>query len=340
MLARGFGGAERYYVDLTRALAERGHDVLAISHSGSAAANMLARLPGIQQHVVSALGKWDPFVTRKIRNIITTHQPELVQAHLARGAYITGRITSQLNLPLLVHTHNFVNLKYYKNVDKFIPCTNAQYQYLIRNGVSADKIQLIRNFSAFKPVAKAHGGRAVKKIVAHGRFVHKKGFDLLLRSFAAIPNDNVALHVAGDGPERRSTMQLARQLHLEDKVYFPGWQNNIRDFLLQGDLFVLPSRDEPFGIALLEAMACGIPVISTLCHGPLEILDESVAYLCRPNDVVSLTDAMKTAIQDVQGRSAKAQAALKLFQEHYSTDKAVNQWEALYRQMLTPSGAL
>ena len=332
MLAKGFGGAERYYVDLAIVLAERGHDVLAISHQGSPAAKMLAEIPGIQAHCVTVLGKWDPFIAGKIRTIIAEHKSEGVQAHLARGAFIAGKITRKMHIPLFAHTHNLIKLKYYKNVDKFIVSTNVQSQYLIDKGITADKIQLIRNFSAFKPVSATQCRQSVQKIVAHGRFVHKKGFDILLRSLAAIPNDNVELHIAGDGPERESMLTLARQLELKDKVYFPGWQNNIRNFLLQGDLFVLPSREEPFGIALLEAMACGIPMISTLCHGPLEILDETVAYLCKPDNVESLAQAMKTAIQDGMGRTAKAQTALTLFQQHYAIDKAANQFEALYRQ--------
>jgi len=334
MLAKGFGGAERYYVDLVQALAEKGHDVLAISHTDAAAAKMLDGIPGVQQHCVSVLGKWDPFVLRKMRAMITAHKAELVQAHLARGAFIAGKITRRLHIPLLVHTHNFVKLKYYKAVDTFIPCTNVQHQYLVNAGIAPDKIRLIRNFSAFKPVEKAHCGQAVKKIVAHGRFVHKKGFDLLLKSFAAIPNDDVQLHIAGDGPERGSMLRLAQRLGLAKQVHFPGWQHDIREFLLQGDLFVLPSRDEPFGIALLEAMACGVPIVSTLCHGPLEILDESVACLCAPDDAKSLSDALKTAMQDTEGRAAKAQAALKLFQTHYSIDRAVDQFETLYRETL------
>ncbi len=334
MLTKGFGGAERYYIDLTTALAERGHDVLAISHSGSISEKILNKISGVNQRSVSVLGKWDPFIARKVLDIVADNGAALIQAHLARGAFIAGKVTHKLNIPLLVHTHNFVNLKYYKNVDKFIPCTKAQYQYLIDNGITADKIRLIQNFSAFNPVDNISCNRSIKKIVAHGRFVHKKGFDLLIKSFANIQNNDMALFIAGDGPERASTIRLASRLNLQDRVHFPGWQNDIRRFLLQGDLFILPSRDEPFGIALLEAMSCGIPVVSTKCHGPIEILDESVAYLCEIDSVASLTQAIKTAVADPQGRLSKAQAALALFQEHYAIDKAVIEFEALYTQAL------
>ena len=333
MFAKGFGGAERYYIDLATALAKRGHDVLAISHKGSVSEEILEGTREIKQESVSLLGKWDPFVAGKVRDAISIHKSELVQAHLARGAFIAGKVTSNLKIPLVVHTHNFVNLKYYKHVNKFIPCTNAQREYLINNDVAQKKIKLIRNFSAFIPVNEVTCNSEVRKIVAHGRFVHKKGFDLLLNSFATIPGD-IELFVAGDGPEREATIQLASRLNLQDRVHFPGWQDDIQSFLKTGDLFVLPSRDEPFGIALLEAMACGVPMVSTLCHGPLEILDESVAYLCEVDNEESLRQSLKTAIVDQNGRQAKAQAALTLYKEHYYIDKAVAQFEDLYKQTL------
>lgn len=335
MLAKGFGGAERYYIDLSRALCERGHDVLAICHKRSLSKSLLEQIAGINVRPISIFAKWDPFAVKKVSNMITDFKPEVVQAHLARGAFIGGKVTSKQALPLLVHTHNFINMKYYKNVDKFIPATHAQVNYLKANGIAENNIRLIRNFSAFPAIDNSQLKPQVKKIVSHGRFIHKKGFDLLVRSFARLNDPDIELHIAGDGPEKQAVANLVSELNIDAKVHFPGWQDDIRSFLLQGDLFVLPSRDEPFGIALLEAMACGIPMVATQCHGPVEILDESVAYLCEVNNVDSLTGALETALRDPQDRLSKTQQALELFKERYSIDRAVIQFEELYREMLS-----
>ncbi len=334
MLAKDFGGAERYYVDLSSKLAARGHELIAISHAGSVAGRLLQATPGIEHYAVSVLGSWDPFIVQKISAILARHQPEVVQAHLARGAHIAGKATAKLQIPLLAHTHNFIKLKYYKQVDTFIPATRAQYDYLLAHGITAEKIRLIRNFSAFPPVAEIKPRKEVKTLVSHGRFVHKKGFDLLLQALARLADRQINLRLAGEGPERENLEKLMAQHNLQDRVQLAGWQDNVRDFLLPGDLFVLPSRDEPFGIAVLEAMACGLPIVAARCQGPGEVLDESCAWLCEPGNADALLAALERAINDPAGRTARARAALKLYKDKYFIEKIIPQFEETYQQTI------
>ena len=333
MLARKFGGAERFYVDLTNGLARRGHDILAISHARSKAALRLDKAANLHCESVRVLGPWDPLAPRKISRLVRAHGSELIQTSLGRAAHLAGQAASRLKVPLIAHTHDFVDLKYFRHADVFTPTTAAQRDYLVSQGIRADSMQLIPNFSSFAPVTEIQCNDKVTKVVAHGRFVHKKGFDLLLRCFSRLGDDDARLYLAGDGREQRRLMHLAEALNLDKKVYFAGWQNDIRSFLMQGDLFVLPSRYEPFGIAVLEAMACGIPIVATKCHGPLEILDDDSAWLCGA-DEDALTDALGRAINDPDGRQRRAQAAWALFHERYAADKVVPRFERLYERIL------
>ena len=333
MLAKRFGGAERFYVDLTNGLARRGHDILAISHARSKAALRLDKAANLHCEPVRVLGPWDPLAPRKISRMVRAHGSELIQTSLGRAAHLAGQAASRLKVPLVAHTHDFVDLKYFKHVDVFTPATAAQRDYLINQGIPADSMQLIPNFSSFAPVTEIECNEKVTNIVTHGRFVHKKGFDLLLRCFSRLGDGDFRLYLAGDGRERRRLMHLAESLNLDKKVYFAGWQNDIRSFLLQGDLFVLPSRYEPFGIAVLEAMACGIPIVATKCHGPLEILNDGSAWLCDA-DEDALTDALGRAINDPDGRQRRAQTAWTLFHDRYAADKVVPRFERLYERIL------
>ena len=329
MLARKFGGAERFYVDLTNGLARRGHQVLALSHSRSRAALRLEQRDNLDKGSVGVLGPWDLLAARKILKRVRDFAPDIIQTSLGRAAHLAGPAARRLNIPLVAHTHDFVDLKYFRNATVFTPTTQAQRDYLLDQGVAAGKICLIPNFSNFSPVTEVHSKPDVTKIVAHGRFVHKKGFDLLLRSFSRVASDTIHLYLAGDGVERRRLMDIATELKLGDRVRFVGWQEDIRNFLLQGDLFVLPSRYEPFGIAVLEAMACGLPIIATKCHGPVEILDNNSAWLCNA-DEDALADALNTALNDPDGRQRRAQKAWILFQERYAAEKVVPRFESLY----------
>ena len=338
MLARKFGGAERFYVDLANGLARRGHEVLAISNVRSKAALRLDKRANLQCGSVRVLGPWDPLAPRKILKLTRDFAPDIIQTSLGRAAHLAGPAARRLNIPLVAHTHDFVDLKYFRNAAVFTPTTRAQRDYLVNQGIAPGKVRLIPNFSGFSPVTGVCCKREVTKIVAHGRFVHKKGFDLLLRSFSRAAGDHIRLYIAGDGAERRRLMDLATSLNLGERVCFAGWQDDIRSFLLQGDLFVLPSRYEPFGIAVLEAMACGIPIIATKCHGPVEILDNDSAWLCDA-DEDALTSALNTAISDPDGRQRRAQAAWTSFRERYAADQVIPRFENLYestRRELVP----
>ena len=332
MLARKFGGAERFYVDLTNGLARRGHDILAISHVRSKAVLHLEKLPNVNRASVRVLGPWDPLAPRKILKQVRDFAPDIIQTSLSRAAHLAGPAAHKLRIPLVAHTHDFVDLKYFKKADVFTPTTAAQRDYLLGAGIPAHGIRWIPNFSSLSPVTAIHCRDKVTKIVALGRFVHKKGFDMLLRSISRLADDNIRLYLAGDGAERQRLMDLAASLNLDNNVHFAGWQDDVRSFLLQGDLFVLPSRYEPVGIAVLEAMACGIPIVATKCHGPLEILDADSAWLCDA-DEDALTDALETAIDDADGRRRRAQAAWMSFNERYAADKVIPRFESLYASM-------
>ena len=332
MLARKFGGAERFYVDLTNGLARRGHDILAISHARSKAASHLEKLPNVNRAPVRVLGPWDPLAPRKILKLVRDFAPDIMQTSLSRAAHLAGPAARRLNVPLVAHTHDFVDLKYFTNADVFTPTTAAQQDYLLNEGISANGIRWIPNFSSLSPVSAIRCRDKVTKIVALGRFVHKKGFDLLLCSLSRLETDDIRLYLAGDGVERQRLMDLATDLNIEKKVHFAGWQDDVRGFLLQGDLFVLPSRYEPFGIAVLEAMACGLPIVATKCHGPVEILDAGSAWLCDASED-SLTDTLKTAINDAHGRRQRAQAAWLSFRERYAADVVVPKFESLYESI-------
>ena len=334
MLARKFGGAERFYVDLTNGLARRGHQILAISNIRSKAALRLEKRTNLHKESVRVLGPWDPLAPRKILKLARDFAPDIIQTSLGRAAHLAGPVARQLNIPQVAHTHDFVDLKYFRNATVFTPTTGAQRDYLANQGIAAGKIRLIPNFSSFSPVTGVNCKRKVTKIVAHGRFVHKKGFDLLLHSFSRVADDHMRLHIAGDGVERRRLMALAERLNLGDRVSFAGWQDDIRSFLLQGDLFVLPSRYEPFGIAVLEAMACGVPIIATNCHGPVEILEEGSAWLCDA-DEDALTGALEMAISDPDGRQQRAQTAWTSFRERYAANKVIPRFESLYQSICT-----
>jgi glycosyltransferase involved in cell wall biosynthesis len=105
----------------------------------------------------------------------------------------------------------------------------------------------------------------------------------------------------------------------------------VHEFLGQGDIFILPSRHEAFGIVLLEAMALGLPIITTRAPGPLEVLNPQAAYFVDPDDSIGLAKAMEKTVAHYQLTNQKAATALELFKSKYTLEAVLPQIFHLYR---------
>ncbi|MEQ8659269.1 MAG: glycosyltransferase [Gammaproteobacteria bacterium] len=331
MLAKRFGGAERSFVDITNTLCADGHAVLAIGDARAVALAALDDHPNLTRVGLRCHGSWDRLAEHAIRRELARFAPAVVHAHLARAAHLGGRAAHALGLPTLAKTHNLVNLKYYQHIDCLVPTTRAQEAYLRARGIAPTAITRIPNFSCMPAPAQLPPAPSPPwRIVALGRFVAKKGFDVLLEAFALLHAQGLAatLDLGGDGPERVHLERLVARRGLGEVVRLPGWVDDTRAFLDGAALFVLPSRDEPFGIVLLEAMARGLPIVATRTDGPCEILAADAATLVAVDDVPGLAAAMAASLAGA-GR-AQAARALTRYRADYAADVVVTRYLALY----------
>jgi glycosyltransferase involved in cell wall biosynthesis len=332
MLAKGFGGAERSFVDLCASLIERGHQVQALCHERFVGLAQLTAIPDLIVAPVAVHGSWDWLAVSRLRRAIGNFQPQLVQAHLARGAHLAGRACG---LPLLVKTHNYVKLKYYGRVDRFVATTEDQARYLRENGIAAAAVTVIPNFSRLAPAEPAPFAEPVR-FLSYGRLVHKKGFDVLLRAARRLKDRGRRFHlvIGGSGPEAAVLESLRADLDLNDCVELAGWFDDVSAWLDGSDVFILPSRDEPFGITVIEAMARGKPIIATRSQGPVEILDGDTAALVDIDDADGLATAMAVFAAQPERALDLARAALKRYRSCYWSEVVVLEYERLYRDLL------
>jgi len=336
MLSKGFGGAERYFVDLSLALAGSGHDVQVICHKHFKNIGHLCSNSALTVDAVSPMGWWDIFTRNSIKIALARHKPEVVHAHLARAAHMAGKPCKETGIPLIVKTHNYVDLKYYCHVDCFITTTEDQKSYLLGQGIDERKIRVITNFSAVKPVSGVVRNDNIELIIAsYGRLVRKKGFHVLLNAVRSVIDSGrkVFLTIGGDGPEYNSLLKLRDRLSLQQHARFCGWVEDVQAFVREADVFILPSLDEPFGIAVLEMMALGKPIIATRTKGPLEILDEHTASLIEPDNATKLATAINNFVDDRGKYLNKAENALNVFREKYTQDVVVQKLLSLYKEL-------
>ena len=138
------------------------------------------------------------------------------------------------------------------------------------------------------------------RFVSVGSLLRGKGFDLLIPAFAKFHEENptATLEIIGGGKCRQELEQLAAQLQLQDAVTFQGLlsRQKIAERFQESDYFVLASRSETFGVAYIEAMAAGLPVIATACGGPEEFVTPETGLLIPPENENAIYEALKAIV--------------------------------------------
>jgi glycosyltransferase involved in cell wall biosynthesis len=210
-----------------------------------------------------------------------------------------------------------------------------------RNGVD---VELILEQSA-KPIPNEwwtrpaqRGTSRLVRIVSAGRLNHEKGFHLLISAVDELrrrcPDVELRVALLGEGPHRVKLEQQIIDLKLADIIKLPGFQENATAWYRSADLFVLPSLMEGMPNVLLEAMACGTPVISSNCHsGPAEILENGrLGELVAVNDTDSLLNGLLKCLQHPDDIRARASAASKCVELQWSIQAATRRLEVILEQ--------
>lgn len=206
-------------------------------------------------------------------------------------------------------------------------------------------VQVIHNFvdpalynrDAYPDVLKTqfNGGRPIVMHVSNFRPV--KRIRDVVRIFAGL-NAKVpsVLVMVGDGPDRDAAEEEARSLGVENSVSFLGKIDNIAPLMAGADLFLLPSQTESFGLAALEALACGVPVVGSNAGGLPEVIrNGETGVLCEVGDVDGMTRGAIEILGDKKRWAAMSALAISDARERFSQDKIVAKYEALYKKAVS-----
>lgn len=169
---------------------------------------------------------------------------------------------------------------------------------------------------------------------------NNKGLDILLKAFSRLSkqSEDINLVICGDGREKQNLINLSKELGIEEKVNFVGAvsRDEVNLQMNRANCFVLPSRFETFGVVLIEALACGLPIISTKTSGPSDIVTKDNGLLVNIDDVEQLSEAMNNIYENIEEyNSIKIrQSCIELYSESSITEKIID----LYKEIIKKRG--
>jgi glycosyltransferase involved in cell wall biosynthesis len=322
MLAPGLGGLEQSLVDYCEALLLERHPVHAAIHPRWAGRATLERLPLATILPLANCNEWDPLAVHRLRGWLRAAAPRLVLTVGRRASTLVRRARRRLPLPLQVGVAQNYSLGPLIGLDHVLATTSDLRDALIAAGQPPARITVVPNLvrmPAESGPARA-GPDGVPVIGALGRFVPKKGFADLIEALARLRARGYRFEarLAGSGPEEAELRALAGRFGIEDRLRFLGWITDKRSFFEALDLLCVPSREEPFGIVVLEGMAHARATIATAVAGPREIIRHgSDGLLVPPAAPEALADAIGHLLDEPDRRQALARAGRETVRARY-----------------------
>ncbi len=283
------GGAEQAFLDYSSALKNLGHEVVAILKTDAPYVDEVKKLGIAVKKTDNKFGYYDFLAVKNIKKILEEEKADIAISHIGRATVLTRKAIRKIKGKKVfqIAVNHSGNVRRSIGADIVLSVNKRIFFDTVESGQSEERSFVIPNAIDLSDAleAKFHDSLQTKeKIVIGtiGRLDRSKGFDYAIKTLKIlekISDKNFVLKIAGDGYYEPVLRDLVKQMGLENKVEFLGWIKNKKEFFDSIDIFCLPSKNEPFGIVILEAMKFAKPIISTDADGPLEILTNELDSL-------------------------------------------------------------
>lgn len=359
-----YGGSGIVATELGMELAYRGHEVHFISYAHPI--RLDGDIPGIYYHEVEVsnypLFHYPPYslaLASRMAEVAEWHQLDLLHVHYAIphsiSALLAQEMTTQRRLPFITTLHG-TDITLVGTDRSYFPITKFSIER--SDGVTTisefmrarthdffgiqKPIEVIHNFvncSLYRPhPEEQHRGR--KRILHISNFRPVKRVLDCIRTFALVRKETDAeLILAGDGPDRGPAEQLARELMLDDHVKFLGKQDHMERLIPRMHALHMPSETEAFGLAALEAMACGVPPVATRAGGVPDLITHGVdGFMEEVGDVEAQARRFIELLENPSLHQSMSQSARNTAQSRFCTDLIIPRYEAYYRRVAGTDG--
>ncbi|MEI6692841.1 MAG: N-acetyl-alpha-D-glucosaminyl L-malate synthase BshA [Chlorobium sp.] len=365
-----YGGSGAVATELGKALAAKGHSVHFFSQSvpfrlGTFSRNIFYHEVELKHYPLFECSFYSLVLASKIAEVAFYEKLDVVHAHYAIPHALSAMLARQMLEDKCPDTKCFKLATTLHGTDITVVGADRGMQDVVRLAINKSdgvtsvseylKDETVRMFSPTKDITvisnfvdtslffrspkqeiREQLGIIDEKIVIHiSNFRPVKCIGDIIRIFNALTKRvETTLLLVGDGPERSEAEILVREFGIADRVRFLGKLDDIVPLLSIADLMLMPSNVESFGLAALEAMACGVPVVATMAGGfPEFIVPGTHGYLLSPGDIEGMTEKALLLLSDQTHWLACSKACVQQAKQ-YETSSLVEQYEAYYVKLL------
>ena len=362
VLALDVGGLERIVLDLVRVGRRQGHRVSVVCLERPGTLAPAAEAEGATVVSLDKLPGRRPELVPKAVESLRVLRPDVIHTHAVGALWYLGQAARAIGSVPTVHTEHidnvgkaagrFAKLKTrllwnragrfassFCGVSEDVSRSAGRWGTVPRsklrtvlNGIDLDRYERSEERAGVRvELGIPLGARVIGTV---GRLNEVKRQDHLIRALNALGADSadVRLLLVGDGPERGTLERLVAELGLSARVHFAGYQSAPERFLPAMDVFALTSRLEGLPLALLEAWAAGLPVVSSAVGGVPKVVRDGETGLLFPNgDEPALVRALRELLNDPAKAARLAAAGRAVVRRDYSLERMASEYEALYR---------
>ncbi len=354
----GRGGAERVVVDLALHLDRDKYQVVVVYLQGDGELRPELRDAGIEVIRLPDRAKVDPRTCWAVYQLLKQRGIDILHAHIPRPAFWGLMAARAARVPIRIFTEHNVQL-YSSPLTCFYPaivrlatdiiCVSDRARDSIQRRYPKidDKLVTIRNGIRVDRVTSHQDTRAIREelslredapVICHiANMYARKAQDQLLQAFSltkrSVPNSKLLM--VGGGPLEIELRSLAKALRIDNDVIFAGVRSDVPELLAAADVFALSSHHEGLPITILEAMAAGLPVVTTDVGGCAEAVQDGITGLVvPPNSPKLLAKAVMRILGDPSMGGRMGAAGRDRVVKHFSVDRFVEQHEQFYENAL------